>query len=298
MRKFLRSIPRLRKSAAKDMRRHFSMTFSSILSISIALLLCIVMAVLALTTDRIAQSVENQLQLQAALSPVLSEEQIVQAGEAIASTPGVARAEFSSREQELDKLIAENGQMFEQYREANPLYDVYIVEVASLDDLEDISQTLRQIPGVAQVSYGGEAVIRMISVFQTIRTGGWLLAAALLLLCIVLIRNTIRMTVMVRSDEIAIMRTVGAGSGYIATPFLLEGLTMGFWGALIASAVVALVYYGLYYVTDGALVSSLFSLYPPMPFLLYVCSGGFVLGLIIGLLGSLLGVNTTLRRVR
>lgn len=298
MKKFLRSIPRLRKRASTDMKRHFSMTFSSILSISIALLLCMVMAILAVSTDRIAQSVENQLQVQVSLSPVLDEGQIIQAGEQIRALPGVAQASYSSKEQELDRLIAENGAMFEQYRDANPLYNVYIVELESLDDLEQTSADLSQIEGVAQVSYGGEAIVRMISVFQTIRTAGWLFCAALIVLCVILIRNTIRMTIMVRQDEISIMRTVGAGSYYISTPFILEGLTMGFWGALLSSVIVCALYGGIYYATGGELISSLFSLLPPFPFLAWVCLAGFGLGLLLGLFGSLLATAGTLRRVR
>lgn len=296
--RFLRSIPRLRQSAAKDMRRHFSMTFSSILSISIALLLGMVMAMLALTTERIATSVEDQLQLQVSLSPVLDDAGKQAVGQQIEQTDGVLDVRYSSRDEELEELIEENGDMFIQYRESNPLYDIYIVELENLDSIEPISDSLRRISGVVEVSYGGESIVRMISVFQSIRTAGWLLCAALVLLCIILIRNTIKMTIMVRQDEISIMRTVGAGNYYIMTPFLLEGLTMGFWGALIPSVIVSALYCTLYYATGGALVSRLFALYPPMPFLLYICAGGFAAGLLLGFFGSLLAAGSTIRRTR
>jgi cell division transport system permease protein len=280
------------------MRQHFSMTLSAILSIAISLLLCMVMAVLAINTDGIASSVESQLQLQVELSPVLGQERKEQIGQEIEDIEGVERASFSSKEQELQALIAENGDMFSQYESANPLFDIYVVDIADPDAVEDITAQISSINGVTSAQYGGSPVITMISVFQSVRTYGWLICIALIILCLFLIRNTVQMTIRVREDEIAIMRRVGAYNFYIQTPFLIEGMTIGFWGALIPAVIVCAGYSAVYYALDGALVSELFALYPPYPFLVWITAADLAAGLLLGALGSWLAAGRYLRRIR
>lgn len=298
MKRFFRSIPRVFRMARTDMKRHFSMTFSSILSIAIALLLCVLMAILAMTTNRIAENVEGQLQLQVSVSPVLSDEQKHELQTEIEQVNGVVSATYSSKEEELASLIEENGEMFAQYQETNPLYDVYIVELSNLDDLTEASDAIAALHGVVEVSYGGAYILQLVSVFQSLRLIGWLICLALIGLCIFLIRNTVRMTIMVRQDEISIMRTVGASSGYIVTPFLIEGVTMGFWGALIPAVLIDVIYPVVYNALDGAMVSSLFSLYPPYPFLLWITAADFLFGILLGLFGAWMAARKYVRRVR
>lgn len=295
---FFKSLPRLFKTANKDMKRHFSMTFSSILSISVALLLSLIMAVIALNVRDISLSIESQMKLQVSLAPSLSQEQTTEIVKQISTMPQVVSAEYSSKEEELDKLIEENGEMFLQYKDANPLYDVITVEVNPKDKLEDMSQKLGQVDGVVEVSYGGAAIQKLISVFDSMRRIGFALAGGLMVLSIFLIRNTIRMTILVRQDEISIMRTVGAYNFYIYMPFLFTGMAMGFWGAFIPSVLVDTAYVMMYKAFQGALVSEMFALQAPFPFLLWLNAAAFAAGLLSGAIGSLLAAGRLIRRTR
>ena len=295
---FFKSLPRLFKTANKDMKRHFSMTFSSILSIAVALLLSMVMGVIAVNVRNISLSIESQMKLQITLQPSLSDQDREKTVSDISSMPGVVSAVYSSRDQELDKLIAENGPMFSQYKEANPLYDVVTVEVNPKDKLEEMSEKLSGVSGVVEVSYGGPAVQKLITVFDTMRKIGFILAGGLLILSVFLIRNTVRLTILVRQDEIAIMRTVGAYNFYIYTPFLLTGMAMGMWGALIPCILVDLGYVLLYNSLNGAFVSEMFSLQAPWPFLFWLNLAAFAAGLLSGALGAGIATARLIRRTR
>lgn len=274
------------------------MTFSSILSISIALLVTMTMLVIAINVDHISTSVENQLTLQVSLKPILSEEQIEQVGNEILEIPGVESAVYSSREQELEKLIEENGAMFAQYEDSNPLYNIYQVTISELDTLENVSAQIEWIDGVAQVDYGGSRVIQLVHIFDSMRTIGWITAIGLMLLGVFLIRNTTAMAISVREDEISIMRTVGAYNFYIITPFILEGMFIGFFAALIPALLIGIGYPSLYYAFESALASSAFSLYPPQSFLPAILAADFGAGLILGALGSWMAARKYLRRTR
>lgn len=298
MKLFFRSLPRLFHNANKDMSRHFSMTFSSVLSVAIALLLSMAMLLITLNVSRMSTNVESQLELQVALSPGLDEEKREALQESIESLDEVGSVRFSDRDQELETLIEENGQMFSQYRDSNPLYDVFIVEVSPIDSLHEASEEISAMNGVVEVSYGGQSILNMVSMFDSVRHLGVLITAFLMLLGIFLIRNTVAMTMASRNDEISIMRTVGAYNFYIQTPFILEGLAIGFYGALIPIVLISAGYSWLYYAFDGALVTEIFSLVSPWPMLLQVDLGILAAGLALGALGAWLAVGKTLRKVR
>lgn len=105
--------------------------------------------------------------------------------------------------------------------------------------------------GVVNATYGGSAINTMISLFKNIRVWGSVFVGLMVFIAIFLIRNTIKMTILVRKDEIAIMRTVGAYNWYISFPFVLEGIFIGFWGALGPVLICIFGYTGLYHVMDG-----------------------------------------------
>ena len=67
----------------------------------------------------------------------------------------VASVTFSSKEEELDKLIEENGNMFSQYEgDNNPLYDVLIAELDDNTAMESFTNKVSKMDGVMKATYG------------------------------------------------------------------------------------------------------------------------------------------------
>jgi len=106
---------------------------------------------------------------------------------------------------------------------------------------------------------------------------------------VIIIGTTIRMTVLQRAREIAIMRLVGATNGFIRGPFLLEGAIKGLLGGLLS---ILFIYAG--YVLFGRntpMLSGLIFFEPPQLLL------GILFGVALGLGGSLVSVGRHLRDV-
>lgn len=80
---------------------------------------------------------------------------------------------FSTREQELDELIAQNGEIFSQYagQDRNPLLDVLTVHLENAQQVETVSREAEKLQGVASVSYGGSMISKIVDVFDAARTG-------------------------------------------------------------------------------------------------------------------------------
>ena len=297
---FIKSLPRLIGNAIKDMNRHFSMTFSSIVSIGIALLMALFMFVVYMNVGGFTNQIESEFLVQVSLNPTLNEEKTETLQAKISSLKGVKKVTFSSKEEELKALIKENGAMFKQYQgeDKNPLYNVLHVELKDNSKISSITKKIAKMDGVVDATYGGSAVNTMVSMFKNIRIWGSAFVGLMVLVAVFLIRNTIKMTILVRKDEIAIMKTVGAYNWYITIPFVLEGILIGFWGALGPVLICIFGYTGLYHITNGMFFSRMMTMLNPYPFVLWTSLAILLIGILVGMLGSFLAVRKYLRWTR
>ena len=149
-----------------------------------------------------------------------------------------------------------------------------------------VAERLKAFHFVEDVRFGNDWVQKLDRLRTIATAAGTVIGAAFALVAIIIIGNTIRMAVLHRSREIAIMRLVGATDGFIRRPFLLEGLTKGLLGGLLALALS----YGAYRLVGSIYHASVF--FTPAEAAAGVAAGG-----LLGLLGSLLSVGRHLRDV-
>ncbi|CIV51953.1 cell division ABC transporter permease FtsX [Streptococcus pneumoniae] len=194
---------------------------------------------------------------------------------------------FSSKEEQYEKLteiMGDNWKIFEG--DANPLYDAYIVEANTPNDVKTTTRTLFSISVASEVQDGGANTERLFKLASFIRVWGLGIAALLIFIAVFLISNTIRITIISRSREIQIMRLVGAKNSYIRGPFLLEGAFIGLLGAIAPSVLVFIVYQIVYQSVNKSLVGQNLSMISPDLFSPLMIALLFVIGVFIGSLGS------------
>lgn len=212
---------------------------------------------------------------------------------------GVKKVTYSSKEQELQKLIesqtAENKKLFESYKKNNPLGDAYAVEVKDAKNIDKVAKEIENLANVNEVTYGGSSTQDMINLLEHVRNGGAIFAIALTVVVLFMIANTIKMAITSRSTEIAIMRMVGASNWYIRLPFMIEGVFIGLFGSILP--IIAL-YYGYsfaYGQFSKVLSSSVMVLEQPFPFIWQLSGILILLGCVVGLIGSFFSVRRFLK---
>ena len=118
----------------------------------------------------------------------------------------------------------------------NPIPWNFEIHVNSAKDVEPLVETLKSMPEVDDVVYAG-LVVKRISALSRISSR---VALIMFLLAVIItalvVYNTIHISLYSRREEIGIMYLVGATRAYIATPFVLEGTLLAFFGAVIAGA--------------------------------------------------------------
>lgn len=101
---------------------------------------------------------------------------------------------------------------------------------------------LSRLPGVDEVDYGQEWIGRANRFFRLVETILFGLCLLLAVAAIFVIGNTIRLIIMNRREEIEILNLLGASPGFIASPYLLEGLIQGLGGGVVAMLLSFLAY--------------------------------------------------------
>ena len=287
------------KEGFRGVGRHWAMAISSSFAVTITLLLIGVISVLALNVQDISANIEEGVRIYVKLERSIDENAENEVGKQIKQLKGVASATYFSKDEELSKLIDKQGEdgkeLFESYRDDNPLGAAYEVEAKDPTKLASLAKKIKDIPNVNSVNYGGDSTQSMVSTLNTIQTGGTVFIVGLVIVALFMISNTIKITITARSTEISIMRMVGASNWYIRIPFMLEGMLIGLFGAIIPIFVLVYGYGALYNYTGGSLMSSMLVLKAPMPFIRdfsFILAG---LGAGVGLIGSFVSIRRFLK---
>lgn len=295
----IKNLPKHFKTSLVNLWRNGAMTFSSIFAVTITLLLIGVISVLALNVQDISANIEEGVRIYVKLERSIDENAENEVGKQIKQLKGVASATYFSKDEELSKLIDKQGEdgkeLFESYRNDNPLGAAYEVEAKDPTKLVSLAKKIKDIPNVNSVNYGGDSTQSMVSTLNTIQTGGTVFIVGLVVVALFMISNTIKITITARSTEISIMRMVGASNWYIRIPFMLEGMLIGLFGAIIPILVLVYGYGAFYNYTGGSLMSSMLVLKAPMPFIRdfsFVLAG---LGAGVGLIGSFVSIRRFLK---
>lgn len=294
----IKNFPKHCKTAFQNIWRNGVMSVSSVFAVTITLLLITIIGVVAINIQDMTYSIEESLTIYAKMERETSDKKAKEIQPLIEDIAGVKSVEFSSKDDELNKLIEsqnEDGKkLFESYRKNNPLGSAYIVEVEDTKKLDQVAQKIQELDNVNEVTYGGESTTSLVDSLETIRNGGTIFVVALSIIALFMIANTIKITITSRQTEISIMRMVGASNWYIRLPYMLEGVFIGILGSIVP---IIVLYFGYTTLIDSAnqFLPAMLSFREPFPFI-WQCSGILIgLGSGVGLIGSFASVRKFLK---
>jgi cell division transport system permease protein len=188
------------------------------------------------------------------LDPAADDATVAAAYDSIMAVPGVKSATFVSKEDVLNEYrgyMAEYADLWDEFENDNPFKANYSVVVNDLGNITEIQAELEQIPGVVKVNAPVEMTAIFVKIQHVVTMAGYVLVTVLAVVSIVVISNTIRLSVYARRKEINIMKYVGATNAFIRWPFFVEGVGVG----LISSALACGIVLGAYYWATKAAVN-------------------------------------------
>lgn len=279
------------REVATNIRRSPLMSIASVSTVLVLTLILGLFTAVMANLEKLAESLLQEVQVVCYLDENANR---VSVGQQLERIPEVTEAHFVSKETALNKLVERmKGRIEVSDLTRNPLPDSFELAVDRAENLETVALRARRIAGVSEVKYGEEIAHRMLHFNALVRTVGVVILALLFLSTVLIVSNTIRLTVFARRKEIEIMQMVGAAEWFIRWPFLLEGILQGVLGSLMAAVLVG----GSYSLVVPKLVETVMFLpVIPAPELLPRLLPALVgLGAFVGGLGSFLSVNRFLK---
>lgn len=177
----------------------------------------------------------------------------------------------------------------------NPLPDSFRVRAGHADLVPVLARQIAEYPGVKKVRYGEEWLGTLVKVTKWVNIISLGVGALLAAAAVFLIVTTIRLSVVAREEEVGIMKYLGASNWFVRCPFILEGMLVGFTGALVALVGLGLAYY---YLVDWLQRETLIYFWYPVTdtqVLMPLLGGLLVLGLLMGGIGSVISLRKFLR---
>ena len=284
------------REALLSFRRAPLLSSLSVTTIAFSLFVVGLFGLVAINLRQALRTVEERVEVVAYLLRGTPTEAIAQASEDIAAFPEVASVDYVTAEQALARARTNLVEFRDVYRDlqVNPLpasLEIGLKEgFRDAEHVRGVAERLKAYQFVDDVRYGRDWIERLDKIRNIAGVVVAIIGLAFAVVAVVIIGTTIRMTVLQRAKEIAIMRLVGAGDWFIRGPFLLEGAIKGLLGGLLAVLLCWLGYQLFRGQTTGSFQGLLF--FRPVQILLVV-----LFGIMLGLGASLVSVGRHLRNV-
>lgn len=277
--------------ALRAIRGNWVASVATITTMTLSLTILAGFSLLSLNLNQVLAALQSELEVTAYLHDGADRARLL---DTVRAWPEVVRVEFVGKDRALADLVADLPSLsVAASLVANPLPDTLRMRLLDPVQTPIVRLRLEQLPGVADVEDGSDAVNTFLAVSEALRVVGLILIVVLLSSALFAIVNSIRAAITAREDEIEVQRLVGATRAFIRAPFLIEGLLLG-----LMSAVVTL---GLVIPGYQIVVARLAPELPFVPFVRDAALLGQVaallglLAILVGLVGSAISVSQHLR---
>lgn len=306
------------KQGVKNIWRNKMFSLASIATMSACIFLFGLFFSILVNFQYIIKSAEEGVAITVFFNDDATEEQKKEIGEQLESRDDVSEVKYVSADDawaEFQKeYFGDNPELAEGFKDDNPLagsdnYEVYMKTVKGDDkDLiakskslsatqQDLVKFAQSLDGVRQVNKSDVVANTLSSVNMLVAYVSIAIIAILLGVSIFLISNTVTTGITVRKEEIAIMKYIGAKDFVVRSPFVIEGLIIGLFGAAIPLALLYFLYDKavVYIMEKFSILKNIITFLPVGNVYIYLLPIGLAMGIGIGFLGSYFTVRKHLR---
>ncbi len=221
------------------------MSLASILSITAMMLILGIFFVVIVNVNLFTEVIKQDYNLvEVYMKDDATTENTNQAMQALEKIDGVEKVAYRTKDEALKIMKerwGESGYLLDNLRK-NPLPNSILVTITSLDKAQGVITQAKTMTGVENIRYVQDTVDKLTRATDFLQLGSLILMGFMVVISIIVVSNTVKLTVFARKKEIEIMKYIGATNWFIRGPFLTEGIIIGVFAALIASGLTTLIY--------------------------------------------------------
>lgn len=284
----------LAKEGLKNVWSNRIMSIASVCVLVSCLVLTGAAALFSINVAQVVESVGDSNETTVYIKSDVSQLEAVYIGKDIEKVSNVSSATFYSKDEAFKKYKEDLGEeLFNKIEDRNPLPDAFIVVMDDLSQYDETVAEILKIDGVDSINDHRELAKKLTDISNLVNIICVGVVAALMIISIFIIANTIRATMYSRRFEISIMKSVGATNSFVRMPFLVEGMVIGLISAAVSTGGIAL----LYEAVMSAITSMIpFTFIPLSNVILYVAVAFVIAGVVIGFFGSFISIRKYLKK--
>ena len=237
------------KEGFRNLFKNKKSTFASFVTMVSTLFMFGIFILITVNTQDIIKKLEHDQGMQVFINANTSKDDMDKLGKEITAIEGVTTATFKSNQEALDdlkKMFKENPSIIEGFSDdPDFLPNSYIVKVKDLEKLSAIEGEIEKLPNVNKIRNQQSIISAIVAASKVINTFTGVITVILVIVSILIISNTIKLTVFARRKEISIMKYVGATNSFVEGPFVIEGMLIGIFSTIIVIAILAVCYSAL-----------------------------------------------------
>ena len=240
------SLIRIIKTAGISLWRNRWLSLVSAMIMVITLIIISVFASLNIITNKVTSDLRDKIDMAAYIEDSATNDQVFSLRKLLLTRADVEKVDYVSKEDALKEWQERNNDN-QQIRdvidaENNPLPRSLEIKTEEPESLEDIARLLENqeySPLIKELSYrkNKDMIEKLVRLANFIKISGWSMSAIFIIISILVIYNTIRLTIFARSSEIEIMKLVGASDWFVRGPFIVEGIAYGVVATVVASLI-------------------------------------------------------------
>lgn len=286
------------KQGIKGVFKNKTMSFISIISVSASLIILGIITSIVLNANQFITMAEYEInEIRVSIKDNLDKSSIDNIKYDLNNIKGIKSVEFKDKETMLNDMKSSWGSdsyLLEGLE--NPLDDCYIVTLENSQEIKAVSSEISTINNIKDVEYHQDIVDNFIKISDSIKNFGSVLIIFLILICLVIISNTIKTRVYSKKEEIEVIKYVGGSDNFIRMPFIVEGFTIGIIGSTIA--LVICIYMYKYIIENINRTISFMSnnmMISVSNIAIFLTTTLFITGITIGVVGSVISVKRHLK---
>lgn len=286
------------KQGLKGVFSNKTMSLISVVSVTSVLAILGIVLCIVLNINSFMEKTQNEVnEIRVSLDSKISKDNRIKVKEELEKINGVESVKYQTKDEAFDNMkenFGDEKELLEGVK--NPLDDYFIVTIADSQEIKTLAKSIEKIKGVIEVQYYEEIMENFITASNTVKQFGGIVIGFLLIVCLVLISNTIKARVYSKKEEIQVIKYIGGSNRFVIAPFIVEGCIIGLFGSLISLGICT----GMYkYVVENmqislnSIVGDMMLPLSSVSYLLVLVL--FVTGIIVGILGSGLSVKKYLK---
>ncbi len=291
------------KQGFQNILKNHLMSIAAITTIGVSIFIVAIFTAISLNIDYMLDKAENKIGITVFFNEGTKEERMIEIKDILEARSDVYQVEYISADKAWEDFknnyFEGREDQLAGYNNENPLVgsESLVVYFDDIDTSRVLVDYITSLPDVREVKQAQYLVKLMEDINSFVSVFSIILISILLLMSLFLISNTIRLGISTRQKEIQIMKYIGATDRFIRGPFIIEGIIIGLLGTILPLILVTVFYTQatIAIATRFSVVTDILVFIPISELFSQILPIALIVGIVIGLLGSIITVNRYLK---